>query len=70
MDRVKKGAKTAFEDLFDGLSVRGEYVATFLAILELCKGNRVKISGDGSDAEITVIGDNFEVKEDAYVEYK
>ena len=49
---------------------RSELIATFLAILELCKGNRVKISGDGSEAEITAIGDNFEVKEDAYVEYK
>lgn len=49
---------------------RSELIATFLAILELCKGNRVKISGEGAEAEITAIGDNFEVKEENFVEYK
>jgi chromatin segregation and condensation protein Rec8/ScpA/Scc1 (kleisin family) len=30
-------------------------VATFLAVLELCKANRVKVSGDGEQQEITLI---------------
>ena len=34
---------------------RSELVATFLAILELAKANRVKISGDSDDTEIELI---------------
>ncbi len=55
---------------FEEAESRSELIATFLAILELCKGNRVKIEGDGENAEITVLGDNFEVGEESYVEYK
>ncbi len=39
IDKVKNGGKVTFESLFEGLRVRGEYVATFLAILELIKEN-------------------------------
>lgn len=31
------------------------FVATFLAVLELCRANRVKIEGDAEDAGITLI---------------
>ncbi len=34
---------------------RSELVATFLAVLELCKANRVKITGDGNDARIDLL---------------
>ena len=55
---------------FEEANSRSELIATFLAILELCKGNRVKIEGSGKEAELTVIGDNFEIGEENYVEYK
>ena len=29
-------------------------VATFLAVLELCKSNRVKIDGDGEEMTVTL----------------
>ena len=34
---------------------RSELVATFLAVLELAKANRIKISGDSNDTEIELI---------------
>lgn len=41
--------------LFDGAQSRSELVATFLAVLELCKANRVHLEGSGDDMEISVI---------------
>ncbi len=41
--------------LFDGAESRSELVATFLAVLELCKANRVHLDGDGEEMEISVI---------------
>lgn len=34
---------------------RSELVATFLAVLELCKANRVEINGSGEDAQVRII---------------
>ncbi len=48
--------KTKLGSLYSGAKSRSELVATFLAILELCKANRVKIgTGDGTDAEIKLV---------------
>ena len=47
LGKLKKGEKTAFANLFDGLTVRGEYVATFLALLELIKENVVTVIEEG-----------------------
>ena len=44
MSKIKMGEKTVFEELFTGLRVRGEYVATFLALLELIKENAVTVT--------------------------
>ncbi len=45
--------------LFDGAQSRSELVATFLAVLELCKANRVHLEGSGDEMEISVVrGDN------------
>ncbi len=41
--------------LYYSAKSRSELVATFLAVLELCKANRVHINGDGTDAEIKII---------------
>ncbi len=43
LGKIKKSGKAEFNSLFDGLSVRGEYVATFLALLELIKENVVTV---------------------------
>ncbi len=47
MSKIKMGEKTVFEELFTGLRVRGEYVATFLALLELIKENAVTVTQEG-----------------------
>lgn len=41
--------------LFSKAESRSELVATFLAVLELCKANRVRLDGDGEDMEISVV---------------
>lgn len=42
--------------LYEDAQSRSDLVATFLAVLELCKKNRVKISGSGKDMDISLIG--------------
>lgn len=46
LKRLLSMKKTSFIDLFDSVRSRSEVVATFLAVLELCKTNRIKISED------------------------
>lgn len=46
MERVKKNKRVTFDDFFADLHVRGEFVATFLAILELIKENAVYIESE------------------------
>ena len=41
--------------LFSSAKSRSELVATFLAVLELCKANRVHLDGEGNDIEISMI---------------
>ena len=50
-----KGGKSKLSDLYKTANSRSELVATFLAVLELCKASRVKIEGDGESQEITLI---------------
>ncbi|MBE6787268.1 MAG: segregation/condensation protein A [Ruminococcaceae bacterium] len=50
-----KGGKQRLLDLYKTSKSRSEMVATFLAVLELCKANRVKVEGDGETQEITLI---------------
>jgi segregation and condensation protein A len=50
-----KGGKSRLSDLYKTANSRSELVATFLAVLELCKSNRVEVSGDGEMQEITLI---------------
>ncbi len=50
-----KGGKSRLSDLYKTANSRSELVATFLAVLELCKANRVKVLGDGESQEITLI---------------
>ena len=52
LKRLLSTKKTSFMDLFDSVRTRSEVVATFLAILELCKTNRIKISDDAGDISL------------------
>ena len=55
MRNLFKGGKKKLSALYSGAKSRSELVATFLAVLELCKANRVKIEGEAEKAEITLI---------------
>ena len=47
---------SSLSSLYKTARSRSELVATFLAVLELCKANRVEISGDSADtAEIKIV---------------
>ena len=50
-----KGGKSKLSDLYLSAESRSEIVATFLAVLELCKANRVKVEGEGDAQEIRLI---------------
>ncbi len=49
------GSRQKLGNLYKTANSRSELVATFLAVLELCKANRVRIDGDSDNAEITLI---------------
>jgi segregation and condensation protein A len=60
MKKLVKNRKVKFSQLFEGAESRNEIVATFLAVLELIKGRRVKVnslSGDATDCRIVLIRD-------------
>ena len=44
---------TRFRALFQGSRSRSEVVATFLAVLELCKARRLHLAGTESDCTVT-----------------
>lgn len=58
MRRLRSGEPVKFYSLFPNGSEKSELVATFLALLELIKGKRVRVSGSDDDATV------FMVKED------
>lgn len=49
------GGSKRLKNLYITSHNRSELVATFLAVLELCKANRVRIDGESDNAEITLI---------------
>ena len=51
--------------LFQNSKSRSEIVATFLAILELCKSSRIRLAGTGSDC--TVVKTDAEPEEETAV---
>lgn len=51
---VKRGPQN-LKKLYLSSKSRSELVATFLAVLELCKANRISITGNGDDAQLSII---------------
>ncbi len=47
-----------YSDLFEACNGKSDLVATFLAVLELVKGKRVIIDGDGDSATVRMLEDN------------
>lgn len=50
--KLKKGSRRLFSDFFSDATSRSEMVATFLAVLELIKANKIKASGSGDKTEL------------------
>lgn len=62
--QLRDGRSRSYRSMFDTVTDKSELVATFLAILELIKGKRVRIEGDGEDCVLRLIrGDEREWNE-------
>ncbi|MBQ2971109.1 MAG: segregation/condensation protein A [Ruminococcus sp.] len=55
MKRLWRGRTVTYKELFIASKEKSELVATFLAVLELVKGKRVVIDGNGDDAKVSMI---------------
>ena len=57
MEHLKALGKATFRMLFRGSRSRSEVVATFLAVLELCKNRMIHLAGNESDCAVTAVGE-------------
>ncbi len=55
--KFRNRTKRRFSDFFADASSRSEMVATFLAMLELIKANKIKIEDENGEAKVTVTSD-------------
>lgn len=55
MRRLWGGSSQKLSALFAESQSRSELVATFLAVLELCKANRIKINGNGENISVKLV---------------
>ncbi len=69
IERLRRFGVTRFHALFKGNRSRSEIVATFLAVLELCKARRLQLAGTETDCTVTSTGggdEDFEFSADTY----
>ena len=55
--RLKQGGVTLFRQLFRGSRSRSEVVATFLAVLELCRSHVLQLTGSESECTVRQVGE-------------
>lgn len=55
--RLKKGNKHSFREFFTDAKSRSEMVATFLAMLELIKANKIKVGDESEDPDVIQTGE-------------
>ena len=60
LDRLRRGGITRFLLLFRGSRTRSELVATFMAVLELCKNHLIRLAGSSADCTVTFEGGEAE----------
>ncbi len=58
LERLVQFGVARFRALFRTSRSRSEVVATFLAILELCRANRIHLAGTAEDCTVTSTGEN------------
>ncbi len=56
LQRLLRFGVTRFRALFKGNRSRSEVVATFIAVLELCKAHRLRLAGTEEDCTVTSTG--------------
>ena len=61
--RIIFSGVTRFRSLFKGARSRSEIVATFLAVLELCKASRLRLAGTEQDCTVTCIDEPEQANE-------
>lgn len=70
LDRLTRFGVTRFRALFKGNRSRSEIVATFIAVLELCKARRLRLAGTETDCTVTCTdegeGSGLEFSTDVY----
>lgn len=59
--RLKEAGITTFRNLFRGSRSRSEVVATFLAVLELCRSRAIRLAGSETDCTVTPTGEAGEI---------
>lgn len=60
MRKLWKGGKNKLSSLYHGAKSRSEIIATFLAVLELCKNNRVRVEGEAENTTVTLLKEKKE----------
>lgn len=53
--RLHMGKKVSYNSLYEGARTKSELVATFLAVLELIKGKRIRVDGEGKGQQVTLL---------------
>ena len=69
IQRLVRFGVTRFRALFQGNRSRSEVVATFIAVLELCKARRIRLAGTDTECTVTCTGEGetqMEISTDAY----
>lgn len=61
--RLVKNGMTRFRLLFKGARSRSEIVATFLAVLELCRAHAVRLAGSETDCTVDCIDSSADTKD-------
>ena len=59
MGLLQRGV-SSFRLLFQDSRSRSEMVATFLAVLELCKARIIHLTGSASDCTVTATGESLD----------
>ena len=55
MRRLRHGKRLEYHEIFEACEGKSDLVATFLATLELVKGKRIRIEGDGENAVVRML---------------
>ena len=53
--RLRRGQAVTYTSLYENAQTKSELVATFLAVLELIKGKRIAVEGEGERQKVTLL---------------